>query len=72
VLEVIRTVEEVIGRELPKRVSARRAGDPAVLLADPSRAEKLLGWKARRSLRDMVASSWNFLQKHAARVGTPV
>jgi UDP-glucose 4-epimerase len=68
VKEVIETVERVIGRELPKVVTGRRAGDPTILLADPSRAEKLLGWKARRSLRDMVASSWNFFQKHMARV----
>jgi UDP-glucose 4-epimerase len=60
------TVEQVVGRELSKRISGRREGDPPILLADPSRAEKLLGWKARLSLRDMVASSWNFFQKHAS------
>ena len=65
VREVVSTVEEVVGRELPKRVCGRRAGDPPVLLADPSRAEKLLGWKAKLNVRDMVASSWNFFQKHA-------
>lgn len=64
--EVVSTVEEVVGRELPKRIVGRRDGDPPILLADPSRAEKLLGWKAKLSLRDMVASSWNFFQKHAA------
>ena len=63
--EVVSTIEDVVGHELPKRVSGRRAGDPPVLLADPSRAEKLLGWKAKLNLRDMVASSWNFFQKHA-------
>ncbi len=65
VREVVETVEQVIGRPLPQRLVGRREGDPAILLADPSRAEKLLGWKARRSLRDMVATSWNFFQKHA-------
>ncbi len=65
VKEVVSTIEQVVGRELPKRVSGRRAGDPPVLLADPSRAEKLLGWKARLNLRDMVATSWNFFQKHS-------
>ena len=66
VREVVNTVEAVVGHELPKRIAGRREGDPAILLADPSRAEKLLGWKAKLSLRDMVASSWNFMQKHAA------
>jgi UDP-glucose-4-epimerase GalE len=64
--EVVTTVEKVVGRPLPKRIAARRQGDPPVLLADPARAEKLLGWKAKLSLYDMVASSWNFVQKHTA------
>lgn len=64
--EVVRSVEEVTGRELPKRVAPRREGDPPVLVADPSRAERRLGWKAKLSLKDMVASSWNFYQKAAA------
>jgi UDP-glucose 4-epimerase len=66
VREVIQTVEQVVGRPLPQRLVGRRAGDPPILLADPSRAEKRLGWKARLSLHDMVASSWKFFQKHAA------
>ena len=65
VKEVIDTVEQVVGRELPKRIAGRRDGDPAVLLADPSRAERLLGWKAKLSLYDMVASAWNFAQKRS-------
>lgn len=67
VFEVVRAIEGVTGRELPKRVTGRRAGDPPTLLADPSRAEQLLGWKAKKSLHDMVASSWNFFQKHASK-----
>ncbi len=65
VKQVVNTIERVIGRELNKRVVGRRPGDPPALLADPSRAEKLLGWKARRSLEEMVASTWKFLQFHA-------
>jgi UDP-glucose 4-epimerase len=37
------------------------------LLADPSRAEKLLGWKATRSLQDMVSSAWKFHQLRSQR-----
>ena len=66
VMEVVRAVEAVTGRELPRRIAPRRAGDPPILLADPSRAEQRLGWKAKMSLHDMVASSWNFLQRAAA------
>ena len=69
VREVVSTIERVIGRELPKRVVGRRPGDPPVLLADPSRAEKLLGWKAGRSLEQMVASAWNFMEHRQAHAG---
>jgi len=64
VKEVVSTIERVIGRELKKSIVARRPGDPAVLLADPSHAEQLLGWKAARSLQDMVSSAWRFMQQH--------
>ena len=67
VKEVVSTIERVIGRELKKSIVARRPGDPAVLLADPSRAEQLLGWKAARSLQDMVSSAWRFMQLHGQR-----
>ena len=68
VKEVVTTIERVLGRELKKRVAGRRPGDPPVLLADPSRAEKLLGWKAKLSLEDMVSTAWKFMQMHSRRV----
>jgi UDP-glucose-4-epimerase GalE len=67
VREVVTTIERAIGRELNKRIAGRRPGDPPVLLADPSRAEQLLGWKAQRSLQQMVASAWKFHQLHSQR-----
>ena len=67
VKEVVNTIERVIGRELPKRIAGRRPGDPAVLLADPTRAQELLGWKAKRSLEQMVASAWKFVQFRSQR-----
>ena len=62
VREVISTIERVTGREVPKRLAQRRPGDPAELVADPARAEKLLSWKAKRSLEQIVASAWNWAQ----------
>ena len=67
VKEVVSTIESVIGRELKKRIARRRPGDPPVLLANPSRAERLLGWKAKHSLQDMVSSAWKFMQLHNGR-----
>jgi UDP-glucose-4-epimerase GalE len=71
VREVVGAIEQVVGRELPKRIVGRRAGDPPVLLANPTRAEKLLGWKATHSLKQMVASAWNFVQLRQAHAGRP-
>ncbi|MFZ0759128.1 MAG: UDP-glucose 4-epimerase GalE [Candidatus Sulfotelmatobacter sp.] len=62
VREVIATVEEVTGHPVPLRLGPRRPGDPPALVADPSRAQNLLQWKARRSLRDTVSTAWHWMQ----------
>jgi UDP-arabinose 4-epimerase len=61
VKEVLKKVEEVTGRPVPARVVARRPGDPPSLVADPGRAEKVLQWKAKRSLDDIVRTAWNWM-----------
>jgi UDP-glucose 4-epimerase len=63
VREVISTIEQVTGREVPKRTSPRRPGDPAQLVADPTRAGKVLGWKAARDLQQIVSTAWAWEQK---------
>jgi UDP-glucose-4-epimerase GalE len=63
VREVIATVEEVTGNPVPLHLSPRRPGDPPTLVADPSRAENLLQWKARRSLRESVSTAWNWMER---------
>lgn len=62
VLEVIQTAEAVTGRPVRRKIGPRRAGDPPVLVADPSLAQKVLGWKATRSLPDIVAGAWKWMQ----------
>jgi UDP-glucose 4-epimerase len=64
VKEVVTAMSEVLGRELPHEMGARRAGDIAVLFADPSRAERVLGWKAKLGLPEMVRDGWNWQQKN--------
>jgi UDP-glucose 4-epimerase len=60
VLDVVRAVTDVTGREVPVHDAPRRVGDPAVLVADGSAAERDLGWRPSRSLRDMVADAAAF------------
>lgn len=66
--EVITTAERIVGRPIKKRFGPRRPGDPPVLVADPSNAERLLGWKASRTLPQIVSSAWTWLQKCEQRL----
>jgi UDP-glucose 4-epimerase len=61
--DVVSAVEKVTGRKVPTHMGPRRAGDPAELVADPSRAEKLLNWKAKRSLEQIIASAWAWARR---------
>jgi UDP-glucose 4-epimerase len=63
VRQVLSTVERVTGKKVPARVAPRRPGDPAQLVADPSQAEKLLKWKARYSLDEIVSTAWKWAEK---------
>lgn len=63
VLEIIAAVEKVTGRPVRRKMGARRPGDPPVLVADPAKAQRVLGWTARRNLGDIVSSAWNWMQK---------
>lgn len=57
--EVIQAARAITGREVPYRMAARRPGDPAVLVSDPAKAERILGWRAKRStLESIVASAY--------------
>ena len=59
VTEVIDAVERVTGRTVPKRLVARRAGDPPELVADPSKANNLLGWKPKMSdIDSIIRTAW--------------
>ncbi|MBD2844906.1 UDP-glucose 4-epimerase GalE [Paenibacillus sp. IB182496] len=63
VKEVVELAREVTGCEIPVRVEARRAGDPAVLVAASERARSELGWQpARAGLREIIASAWAWHQ----------
>jgi UDP-glucose 4-epimerase len=60
VLEVLRAFEQASGRSVSWHVVARRPGDVATCYADPTLAERLLGWRATRSLPDMCADAWRW------------
>ncbi len=63
VIEVIRVFEQTTGQKVNWRVAPRRSGDIAECYADPAKAQKELGWKATRDLKQMCADSWKFMRQ---------
>jgi UDP-glucose 4-epimerase len=59
VREVVKAASDAIGYQIPFVDSPRRAGDPAVLIADISKAKRLLDWAPTRDMTTMVADTLN-------------
>jgi len=65
VREVIAAGRAVTGCEIPMVETARRAGDPPVLVAASERIRSELGWEPRKpDLQTMIADAWAFAQAH--------
>jgi len=60
VLEVVKSFEDATGMKIPYAVKPRRPGDIAACYADPSKAERELGWKAIYGIREMCADAWRW------------
>jgi UDP-glucose-4-epimerase GalE len=64
VMEAIRAVEEVTGRQVPYTVGERREGDPAALVASSEKLRETLGWAPKYAdLRTIVEHAWGFARK---------
>lgn len=67
VRQVLDVCAQVTGQPVPHVLAARRAGDPAELVADPTAAKTVLGWAPKQSdLPTLVASEWTWQQLLAA------
>jgi len=65
VKEVAETVRAVSGREVVTEIAARRAGDPATLIADSTRIREELGWTPKYTdLRSIVETAWDWHLAH--------
>ena len=60
VLEVIAAFEKACGKRIPYAMHQRRPGDIARYFADPGKAERLLGWRARLSIGDVARDAWRW------------
>ena len=61
VLEMIKAFETASGEKLPYKITERREGDLAKMYADPTTAEKELGWKTELTVEDAMRDTINYL-----------
>ena len=66
VMELVKYAGEVVGKEPLIQSKPRRAGDPATLTADITKAKELLGWTPQYTIKDIIQHAWNWEQKYEA------
>ncbi len=65
VKQIIEASKKVTGLAIPYEVKARRAGDPAVLVADASKAKAILGWEPKfKEVEAIIESAWRWHENH--------
>ena len=62
VMEIIKTAEKVTGKNILFGIAKRRKGDPAILVADNTKALKILNWKPKYTIDDIIRTAWNWHQ----------
>lgn len=68
VREVIEMARQITGHPIPERTTGRRAGDPAVLIANSQKIRQELGWKPLyEDLTEIIQTAWAWHQKEASR-----
>ncbi|MBT8121100.1 MAG: UDP-glucose 4-epimerase GalE [Gammaproteobacteria bacterium] len=66
VRQIIDTAREITGHAIPAETVARRAGDPAILIADSGKIRQELGWQpAYEDVGDIIRSAWAWHQQEA-------
>ena len=65
VREIIEKAKKITGIDFKVEEEARRAGDPAVLIASSSKCKKVLGWKPQHSnTEEIIRTAWNWHKDH--------
>lgn len=63
VLEVVNSFEKTTGEKLNYKIVDRRPGDVIAVYADTQKANKVLGWKAKKTMEEALASAWKWEKK---------
>jgi UDP-glucose 4-epimerase len=56
-------ISKIVGKDTITEYKARRLGDPAILVADISKAKSILGWEPKYNISDIIQHAWNWEQK---------
>lgn len=64
VKEIIKTVEQIIGKTIPIKIEPRRPGDPPILVAANKKAKDILGWQPTKDLNDIIHDAWIWHSTH--------
>lgn len=62
VAEIVKEAKRITGIDFTVEKAPRRDGDPAVLVADSAKAERILGWKPQYNLTRIIETAWNWEQ----------
>lgn len=60
VLEAVKAFEKISGKKLNYKIAPRRTGDVEAIYSDSSKAEKLLDWKTKYNIEQMMSSAWQW------------
>jgi UDP-glucose 4-epimerase len=61
---MVKAFSKSVGRDLPYKVVGRRAGDVLDLTSNPTKANKELGWKTKRTLEDACDDLWRWTENN--------
>ena len=63
VFEMVNMTQELTGTQIRYTVWDRRPWDGDIITCDPSKAERVLDWKATRSIQEAIRDAWRFVNK---------
>ena len=62
VKEIFELCEEIKGCKIPLEICPKREGDPEILIADNSKAKRILNWVPKKTLKDSIQSAYNYIK----------
>lgn len=68
-LQIVEAARKVTGHPIPMDIGERRPGDPDKLVAAYQKAYQILKWQPTKGIEDIIASAWQYHQKHPQGYG---